>query len=318
MTSSSYEHAGESPRKKRHSLIRKIIRDKYLILMWIPPLVLLIIFHYIPLYGILIAFQNYHPGQSFFFPEHWVGFDQFTRFFESPFAYRLIKNTVLISVYTIIFGFPVPILFALLLNEVRNSKFRKISQTISYLPHFISTVIIVGMIVNMLSSEGGIITDFIYSLTGWKINFFTDPHYFKFIFVSSGIWQSFGWGSILYLAAIAGIDPQMYEAAEIDGASRIQRIFYITFPGLLPTISVLFILSFAGLFDVAVDKVILLYNPAIYESSDVISSYVYRIGLLGGQYSFGTAIGLMNAVVSFVLLYLFNTLARKVKLETLW
>lgn len=300
------------------SYTKKIIRDKYLLLMWMPPLLLLIIFHYIPMFGILIAFQDYHPGQSFFSAEHWVGLDQFARFFESPFAFRLIRNTVLISAYTILFGFPVPILFALLLNEVKNSKIKKVSQTISYLPHFISTVIIVGMIVNMLSSVDGVITNIVYNVTGQKISFFMDARYFRFIFVSSGIWQSFGWGSIIYLAAIAGVDPNMYEAAEIDGANRFQRIMYITLPGILPTISVLFILSMAGIFNVGAEKIILLYNPAIYETSDVISSYVYRVGLLGGQYSFGTAIGLMNAAISFILLYFFNTLARKVKLETLW
>ncbi|MBO9610804.1 MAG: sugar ABC transporter permease [Paenibacillaceae bacterium] len=318
MNESGTPAAGGTPQARRRPLLKKLIRDKYLILMWIPPLLLLLIFHYVPMYGIVIAFQNYHPGQNFFFTDHWVGFDQFVRFFESPFAFRLIKNTVLISVYSIVFGFPVPILFALLLNEVRHSKFKRISQTISYLPHFISTVIIVGMIVNMLSSNGGVITEFIYDLTGQRLNFFLDPQYFKVIFVSSGIWQGFGWGSILYLAAIAGIDPQLYEAAEIDGATRLQRIRFITLPGLLPTISILFILSFAGLFDVSADKVILLYNPAIYETSDVISSYVYRIGLLGAEYSFGTAIGIMNAVVSLLLLLFINTIARKAKLETLW
>lgn len=318
MGESSYPIARGTPQVKRNPLLRKIVRDKYLILMWMPPLLLLLIFHYAPMYGIVIAFQDYQPGQSFFLTDRWVGFEQFVRFFESPFAYRLIKNTALISVYSIVFGFPVPILFALLLNEIKHGKFKKISQTISYLPHFISTVIIVGMVVNMLSSKDGVITELIAQLTGQRPNFFLDPQYFKTIFVASGIWQGFGWGSILYLAAIAGIDPQLYEAAEIDGAGRLQRIRYITFPGLLPTISILFILSFAGLFDVAADKIILLYNPAIYETSDVISSYVYRVGLLGAEYSFGTAIGIMNAVVSLLLLLIINTTARKAKLETLW
>jgi len=298
------------------STLIKLSRDKYLIMLSVIPVALLIIFSYIPMYGIVIAFQDYFPGQPFFSLEKWVGLSQFQRFFESPLAWRLIRNTFLLNIYSIFAGFPIPIIFALCLNELYSPRLRKVAQTISYLPHFISTVVICGLIVNMFSTEGGIINNFILSITGKKINFFMDPKYFRHIYVWSGIWQTFGWSSILYLSAIASIDPTLYQVAEIDGASRMQRTKYITMPGILPTISIVLILNFASLFSIGSEKVILLYNPAIYETADVISTYVYRTGLIEAQYSFGTAISLMNAIISLVLLFTFNSIAKKIKMAT--
>lgn len=286
--------------------------------MCLPVVVFLILFNYLPMYGIVIAFMDYYPGHSFFDFSKWIGLENFKLFFESIYAFRLVRNTFLLNIFGLIFGFPIPIIFALLLNEVKNASFKKITQTVSYLPHFISTVVIVGLAMGMLSTNGGIINNIIYALTGDHIEFFLDPKYFRPIYILMDIWVGFGWGSIIYLSSIAGIEPTLYDVAQMDGASRIQRIIYITIPGILPTISILLILSMASLFNLGFQKIILLYNPAIYETADVISSYVYRAGILEAKFSFGTAIGLMNSAISIILLVIFNTAARRLKMATFW
>lgn len=306
------------PKTRMSRIVKTLSREKFLLMLCLPVVAHLIIFSYIPMYGLLIAFRDYRLGNNFYDLSHWVGVDNFIRFFKGLYAYRLTRNTILMNVYAIIFGFPVPIIFALLLNEIRANKLKKVYQTISYLPNFISTVIICGLIVNMLSPNGGIINQLADLILGRKLDFLINAKYFRTIYVTSGIWQGFGWGSIIYLAAISGIDITLYEFADMDGASRFQKIRHITIPGILPTISVLFIMNIAGLLNLGPDKILLLYNPAIYETSDVISTYLYRVGFLGSQYSYGTAIGLMNSVVSLLLLVFFNKVAQKTNMASLW
>lgn len=292
-------------------------RDKYLVLLVLPVLVYYAIFHYIPMYGVIIAFKQFKPLKGILGSD-WAGFYYFQLFFESAYFWRLLKNTLLLSIYSLLWGFPVPIIFALLLNELKEGLFKKSVQTISYLPHFISIVVICGMIVNFTSPKGGVIN----TMLGWfgiaPIPFLTEPSWFRDIYISSSIWQSFGWSSIIYLAAIAGIDPQLYEASEMDGANRWQKMWYITLPCLLPTIVILLILNVGNLMDVGFEKINLLYNPTTYETADVISTYVYRQGIQNADYSYSTAIGLFNNVINLILLVTVNRISRKVSETSLW
>jgi putative aldouronate transport system permease protein len=292
-------------------------RDKYLLLLIFPVLLYYLVFHYIPMYGIIIAFKKFQPMKGIL-GSAWVGFHYFQQFFNSVYFWRLLKNTVLLSIYSLVWGFPVPILFALLLNELKENVFKKMVQTISYLPHFISVVVIVGMVVNFTSIQGGIINQAL----GWfgvqPVNFLGESGWFRSIYVSSSIWQGFGWSSIIYLAAIAGIDPQLYEAAEMDGAGRLRKIWNITLPCLMPTIAILFILNVGNLMDVGFEKIILLYNPATYETADVISTFVYRQGIQQANYSYSTAIGLFNNVINLILLIGVNRLTKKLSETSLW
>ncbi len=268
------------------------------------------------MYGVIIAFKNFKPLKGILGSD-WVGFKYFIMFFDSVYFWRLLKNTLLISIYSFVWSFPVPIFFALMLNEVREGLFKKAVQTISYLPHFISIVVICGMIVNFTGQHGIVNT-----ALGWigigPIPFLSEPSWFRDIYISSGIWQGFGWGSIIYLAAIAGIDPQLYEAANIDGANRWQKMWYITLPCLVPTIVILLILNAGNLMDVGFEKINLLYNPTTYETADVISTYVYRQGIQRADYSYSTAIGLFNNVINLILLVIVNRISRKVSETSLW
>lgn len=216
-----------------------VIRDKALLLIITPVIIYYIIFHYLPMYGIVIAFKNFLPGQGLFAGK-WVGFKYFNMFFESVYFGRLVKNTVLLNIYGLLWGFPVPIVFALMLNELKDGFFKRSVQTISYLPHFISVVVVVGMLMNFLSVHDGVVNILIRKFGGEAINFVNKPDYFRSLYIGSGIWQSFGWNSIIYLAALSSIDPKLYEAAKIDGANRIKQLFYITLPGIIPTIIILY------------------------------------------------------------------------------
>ncbi|SDC67018.1 carbohydrate ABC transporter membrane protein 1, CUT1 family [Paenibacillus sp. UNCCL117] len=307
-----------SSKKSWFKRIGKVIqRDKYLYLLILPVIVYYIVFHYIPMYGVVIAFKKFQPLRGIL-GSPWVGFRYFEEFFSSPHFWVLLKNTLLLSANSLFWGFPAPILFALLLNEVRRKMFKRVVQTISYLPHFISFVVIAGMVVSFTSLQEGVINQFL-GLIGMKpINFMAEPGWFRTIFVGTGVWQGFGWGSIIYLAAIAGIDPQLYEAAEMDGAGRWTKMWMITLPCLFPTIVIMFILQIGSLMDVGVEKVLLLSNPLTYETSDVISTFVYRRGILNGDYSFATAVGLFNNVINLILLVAVNTLSRRVSQSSLW
>lgn len=300
-----------------HEMIKVVNRDKYLLLLAAPVLIYFVVFHYVPMYGIIIAFKQFRPVDGIM-GSAWVGFQNFQQFFDSIYFWRLLRNTLLISLYSLFWGFPAPILFALLLNELRGRLFKRTVQTISYLPHFISIVVIAGMIVTFTNPLDGILNLALAKLGFAPIGFLNDPDWFRTIFVASGVWQSFGWGSIIYLAAIAGINPQLYEAAEMDGANRFRKVFHITLPGIVPTIVILFILNIGNLMDVGFEKVLLLYNPATYETADVIGTFVYRRGILNSDFSFAAAVNLFNNVINIMLLVSVNWISRKVSETSLW
>ena len=303
--------------RDRKICLKNIRRDKFLIILVLPVVVYYILFAYMPMYGLVIAFKDYSPGRGIW-GSPWVGLEHFKHFFGGFFFWRLFRNTLLISIYGIIWGFPVPIMFALLLNEFKDGVFKRTIQTISYLPHFISLVVICGMIVNFLSPQNGVVNILLEKLTGGRINFLTDAKWFRTIYISSGIWQSFGWNSIIYLAALSGIDPNLYEAAKIDGAGRLRQIWHISLPGIQATVIVLFILSVGNIMSVGFEKIILLYKPTTYETADVISTYVYRVGLLNAQYSFSAAVGFFNSVINMSLLLSCNWICKKASGSGLW
>lgn len=306
---------------KKKSILYRLIRDKYLLLLMIPGIAYFIIFSYTPMVGLLMAFQKYQPFKGMW-ESPWVGFENFAEFFRSPYFIRIIRNTILLNVYLIIFGFPAPIIFALLLNEVKVSGLKRSIQTISYLPHFISTVVIVGMAVNFLSPSLGIINQAIRAFGGEPVYFLTEPGWFRPIYVFIDVWKSVGWGSIIYLAALAGIDPELYDAAHVDGANRWHKIRYINIPGITSTIIIMFILRMGQIMKLGFEQVFLLYNPATYETADVIATFVYRRGLAGEggppDYSFGTAVGLFESVIGLIFLVAANKLAKKYFEYSLW
>nr|WP_246218218.1 ABC transporter permease subunit [Litoribacterium kuwaitense] len=282
----------------------------------LPAIIYFIIFNYVPMYGVQIAFKDYIANLGFW-GSPFVGFDHFERFFNSYYFWRLLKNTLLLSLYELVL-FPLPIIFALSLHELHNGKFKRWAQTLTYAPHFISVVVVVGMIVAFLDPITGLINHIIQFFGGESQDFLTDPGWFRHIFVWSGQWQSLGWGTIIYLAALAGVNPELLEAAKVDGATRIQRIWHINIPAILPTIVVLFILNMGSFMAIGFEKVLLLQNNLNSETSDIIATFVYESGILEGQYSFSTAVGLFNSAINIVVLVLANYLARKVSDNSLW
>ena len=277
--------------------------------MVLPILILLILFCYKPMYGILIAFKRYRPSLGIM-ESKWVGLKYFRQFFRDPYCWRLFRNTLSISFLNLLFGFPAPIIFALLLNEVRVKKFKKTVQTISYMPHFISMVVVCGMITSFCASDG-LFNNIIELFGGERSNLLMNKNLFYPIYIISDIWKILGWDSIIYLAALSGIDQEQYEAAKIDGANRLQQMFHITLPGIMPTVSMLLVLRIGSLLSVGYEKIILLYQPTTYEVADVISSYVYRRGLQSGEFSYGTAVGLFNSIVNIILLLTANKVSKK-------
>ena len=292
-------------------------RNRALYLLVVPVIIFYIVFHYKPMYGAIIAFKDYTPALGVG-GSPWVGLDNFTRFFTGPYFGRLLKNTVLLSVYELAFGFPAPIILALQLNELRNRKFKSLAQTVSYLPHFISAVVVVSILSALLSPSSGLINQLITAFGGTPIHFMAEPKYFKTIYVLSDIWQSAGYGSIVYMAALTGIDPSLYEASTVDGASKWDKLIHITLPGLLPTIIIMLILRMGSIFSVGYEKIMLMYNPATYETADVISTYVYRRAFESGDYSFSAAVGLFNSVINFTIIVLFNKFSKKISEVSLW
>lgn len=315
----SMQHASKRKYHRKYSwyIIKKDFRQNYMLTLMILPIVAFyIIFHYGPMYGLQIAFRNYKPALGFW-GSKWVGMKHFIDFTTSYQFGRLVRNTILISLYTLIFGFPAPIIFALLLNEVRANKYKKVVQTITYLPHFISLVVICSMVRQFTRSDG-VVNDIIAFFGGTRVTMLQEAKYFRTLYVVSDIWQQLGWNSIIYLAAISGIDQELYEAATIDGAGRFGHAIHITLPCLAPTIIILFIMRMGSMFSVGSDKIILLYNSSIYETSDVISSYVYRRGILDADYSFSTAVGLFNSIINFALIIITNKISAKVSEVSLW
>ena len=292
-------------------------REWQIYVMLLPTIVWLILFLYKPMYGLQVAFKDYSLFRGVSGSE-WIGFEHFETLFNSDQFFRAIRNTVLISLYSLLIGFPVPIVLALMFNEILNQKFRKAAQTIVYLPHFISSVIIAGIVITALSPSSGIVN----TIIGWfgmePVYFLTRPEWFRPIFIGTGIWQEAGFQSIVYLAAIAGVSPTLYESAVVDGASRWQMMWKITIPSILPTILIMLIIRIGNILEVSFEMIILLYQPATYETGDVVNSFIYRQGIQAGQYDFAAAAGLFNAVMAFVLVITANTLSRRYSRTSLW
>lgn len=270
------------------------------------------------MFGLQIAFKDYSLFKGIA-ESPWVGFENFERFFGSEYFIRTLKNTILISLYSLLFAFPAPIILALLLNEVKNAVFKRSVQTITYLPHFISVVVIAGIVTNFLSPTSGVINHFIEMFGGQSKYFLSEPGYFRTIYIASlQIWKDVGFNAIIYLAAIAGINPDLYEAAKVEGANRWQQILHVTIPGILPTIVILFIINIGSFLEVGYEAIILLYQPSTYETADVINTYVYRSGLMEGQYEVGAAAGLFNSIVGLILVVVANKLSRRITNNGLW
>jgi putative aldouronate transport system permease protein len=295
---------------------RNYRKHKYIYLMILPVIAFYLVFHYIPMGGAVIAFQDYKPalgmGRS-----PWVGFRHFAEFLEGPYALRLIKNTLLLNVYQIVFGFPAPVLLALFINEIHQKQYKRIVQTISYMPHFISLVVICGLLQTFCRTDG-LFNDVLTLFGAERSSLLARAELFRTIFTASGIWQTIGWGSIIYLATLSGVDPNLYEAAAMDGAGRVTRMISVSFPSLIPVIVVQLIMRLGNILTQGFEKIILLYSPLIYDTSDVISSYVYRRGLIQMDYSFGSAVGIFNSAVNLTILVLANHLAKKSIQESLW
>ncbi|MBM7565814.1 putative aldouronate transport system permease protein [Paenibacillus sacheonensis] len=298
------------------SAFTRIWRYRYLYLMVLPGFLTVLIFCYFPIYGILIAFKNFNAVEGIW-GSPWVGMKYFKTFIHDPMASGVLKNTLLLGVYSLLWSFPAPIILALLFNELKSKRFKKIVQTVSYFPHFISIVIVAGLI-QIYTSRDGFINDIFAFFGAEPTSLLLDPNWFRTIFISSGIWQGVGFGAIIYLAAMSGIDTTLYDVAEVDGAGRWKKVLHVTWPSIRPTTVILLIFAMGGVLGTDFQKVILLYNPATYQVSDVIGSYVYRQGIMGAQYSYTTAIGLFMSVISFVILYITNLISRKVSETSLF
>ncbi|MGI5898456.1 MAG: ABC transporter permease [Christensenellales bacterium] len=310
----SQNPAGFGGKKSFWNRLKRDFKTNFwLYVLVLPVIVYYIVFRYIPIVGVVIGFKNYKPAFGTW-GSPWAdfyGFEHFIMFIRDPFFPRLLRNTILISLYSLIFGFPAPVLLAVMLSEVRQIKYKRILQTLTYFPHFISSVVVCGMIVSFCLSDG--LFNQIGAIFGRSpSSFLQNPAYFRTIYVASGIWQEVGWSSIIYLAAIAGVDGGLYEAAALDGAGRLRRIWHITLPGIKNTLVILLIMKIGGLMSVGYEKVLLLYNPTIYETADVISTYMYRRGLLEFNFSFSTAIDLFNSAINFILVLTANAISRKV------
>lgn len=304
-----------SPRVNR--LTKALIQDRYLWLLAVPAVVYYILFHYLPMYGLLIAFKDFSPFLGIL-RSPWVGFVWFEQFFTSIHFVRTVRNTLLLNFYGFFFNFTVPIIFALLLNEVHNSLFRRWVQTISYIPHFVSIVVVVGLINAMFNTENGLVNTVMGRLGMEPVPFLILPGWFRPLYIGSDIWQHFGWRAIIYLAALTAIDQEQYDAAWVDGANRWQQLRFITLPGIAPTIIILMILYVGQMMSVGFEKILLMYGPGTYETADVISTFVYRRGIAGGDYSFAAAAGLFNSVINLVLILMVNRMSRQFTGTSLW
>lgn len=290
--------------------LRNLKRDKYLYLLALPGILYFLIFKYIPMYGIVIAFQKYTPFMGVL-KSPWVGFEHFERFFSTPDFWILFRNTMTISFMKLFFFFPLPIVLSLLLNELRSSAYKKVIQSVIYLPHFLSWVIIYGITFLMLSQSEGIINRLIAAIGFEKFDFLTNPDVFYALIVGQTIWKECGWGTIIFLAAIAGVDPQLYEAAKMDGANRLRQMWHVTLPAIKNVIIILLILRLGDIMDVGFEHIYLMMNGAVNEIADVFDTYVYRAGVQHGQFSYSTAIGLFKSVVGLLLVIIANKIAKK-------
>ncbi|MBR3099437.1 MAG: sugar ABC transporter permease [Clostridia bacterium] len=304
-------------RTKVSALWRRIWAAKYLYLMFFPVLLYYIFMRYAPMAGLVIAFKNYNAFAGFA-KSPWVGFKYFSQFFNSIYCWRLIRNTLLINLYDLVFNFPASIVLALLLNEVRQPRFKKVTQTITYMPYFISSVVLASMVVQFLSPTGGLVNNIIESMGGKRTYFMTQPESFRTIYTLMNLWKNIGWNSIIFLAAISGINGELYEACTVDGGGHLRRMWHITLPGILPTVIVLLIMRLGHMMDAGYETILLLQNNANLETSDVIGTYVYRRGILKNEYSYSTAVGIFQSVIGFVLVIASNWLSRRFSETSLW
>lgn len=308
-------------KQNKKSIRSRILRDRQLYLFLLIPITFVIIFEYIPMGGIVIAFQDFSVRKGFLGSE-WVGLDNFIKFFKSYECWRLIRNTFVISIYTILASFPIPIIFALMMNSLRGKIFKKSVQTVVNLPHFISVTVMVSILMNLLNNRVGLYGLLVERLTGsYPSDLFGSPEAFRHLYVWSGIWQGFGWGSIIYTAALSNVDPEYHEAAQLDGASRLQRIIHIDLPTIMPTIVINLIMRFGHVMSVGFEKVYLMQNSLNLETSRIISTYVYSVGLASSGHSdlsYGAAIGLFNSVINLILITVVNQIAKKMGDTSLW
>ncbi len=295
---------------------RELLVNRQVYLMLLPVLLYYALFHFQPMYGAQIAFKSFNPVKGIW-GSQWIGFRHFQAFFGSYYAWRIIRNTLLLNFWHVIFAFPAPIIVALLVNEVTHQGYKRVVQTLTYLPHFISLVVVCGLIIDFLARDG-VVNQLIAAGGVEPIPFMIIPQWFRFVYVSSGIWQQAGWESIIYLAALSAINPELYEAAVVDGAGRWRQTWSITLPGIAPTIIIMLILRMGRMMNIDLEKVLLLYNPQTYETADVISTFVYRKGLLEKSFSYSTAVDLLNSVINFAMLMLFNRLSRRITRTSLW
>lgn len=303
---------------KRAKDLLKNMKDHWqLYLIILVPLLYVIIFKYLPMIGAQIAFRDY-TIKGGFFNSTWVGLKHFENFFRSPNFFRVIKNTLMLSFYSLIVGFPLPIVLAILLNEVGNRKFKKTVQLATYAPYFISMVVLVSMVTQIFAPRIGLVNIIATSLGGESVNYMGVAKYFRHIYVWSGVWQMTGYSSIIYIAALSSIDPSLYESAKVDGATKLQKIIHIDLPSIMPTAIILLIMSIGQIMNVGFEKVYLMQNPPNLQASETIATYVYKIGLFGGQYSFSTAVGLFNSTINFILLVSVNKMAKKFSDTSLW
>lgn len=296
---------------------KELLKNYELYILSLIPLAVLIIFSYLPMYGILIAFKNFIPSEGIW-GSPFVGMEHFRRLFAGYNFWRLIKNTLVLSLYSLAAGFPLPIIFAIMLNELKYTKIKKTVQMISYAPHFLSTVVLVSLITVFFGNGGGLVNMLIKKMGGQAIDFQTNIKIFKHLYVWSDVWAGLGWNSIIYISALSGIDPQIGEAAIIDGASRIKRIWHVDIPGILPTAIILLILRCGSIMSIGFDKAFLMQNDLNLEAGEIISTYVYKVGIQGAEYSFSTAVGLFNTFINFVLLLSVNKISNKVSETSLW
>jgi multiple sugar transport system permease protein/putative aldouronate transport system permease protein len=310
-----------SARKKEYQPLRGALRkcrrhwQFYVIIA--PPLIYIIIFAYVPMYGVLYAFQDYSPTRGVW-GSAWVGFKHFKQFFSTPSCLRVILNTLRLGAYGLVAGFPFPILLAIALNEISNKFYKKTVQMVTYAPYFISMVVMVGMVLQITDLRLGIINNFIDLLGGKRINFMGKPKLFPSIYVWSGVWQNTGYGSIIYLAALSGVDPQLQEASIVDGASRLQRVWHVDLPAIRPQIVILLLFNLGRIIRIGFEKTYLLQNDLNLSTSEVISTYVYKVGLVNADFSFSTAVGLFNSLVGIILLVSANYIAKKITETSLW
>ncbi|MDQ1910280.1 ABC transporter permease subunit [Paenibacillus sp. GD4] len=311
------ETASARPAVKRGRAWTEVRKDWDLYLLLVPGLLFLAIFKYTPMYGLVIAFQDFNIFQGIS-ESPWVGLKHFEKLFVNDQFLNVLSNTLMISLLKLAFLFPAPILLAILLNEIRRMAFKRVVQSVIYLPHFISWVIVGGLFINMFSVNGGIVNAVIVKLGGEPIPFFMHQGYFRPLLVLSEGWREVGWGTIVYLAAIAGIDPQLYEAAKMDGANKFKQMLHVTLPGLIPTITLMFILKMGSLLEAGTEQILVMYNPVVYDVADTIGTYVYRVGIGTSDYSFSTAVGLFESVVAFLLVISGNFLCRKYLGRSIW